>query len=161
MAARGLDIPDVSHVFNYDAPMHPEDYVHRIGRTGRAGREGATFMLITPKDSKAYGAILSNMHKDALDEIEFDSVVPAEELEAALNAPRRESRSRGGDGARRSSRESSRRTKTSSPRRSAGNERVAATPAEPAAPKPKKKAATSRNEPVKGFGDDVPAFMMR
>jgi superfamily II DNA/RNA helicase len=40
VAARGLDIPDVSHIFNYDVPIHPEDYVHRIGRTGRAGREG-------------------------------------------------------------------------------------------------------------------------
>ena len=40
VAARGLDIPDVSHIFNYDVPIHPEDYIHRIGRTGRAGREG-------------------------------------------------------------------------------------------------------------------------
>ena len=162
VAARGLDIPDVSHVFNYDAPMHPEDYVHRIGRTGRAGREGATFMLVTPKDSKAYGAILSNMQKDALDEIDFDTIVPADELEAAMNAPRRESRSRGGDSARRGSRESSRRTKTTgSSRRAAAAEHPSATDAEPAAPKPRKKPAATRTEPVKGFGEDVPAFMMR
>ncbi|MCA8888824.1 MAG: hypothetical protein KDA46_08355, partial [Parvularculaceae bacterium] len=154
--------PDVSHVFNYDAPMHPEDYVHRIGRTGRAGREGATFMLVTPKDSKAYGAILSNMQKDALDEIDFDTIVPADELEAAMNAPRRESRSRGGDSARRGSRESSRRTKTTgSSRRAAAAEHPSATDAEPAAPKPRKKPAATRTEPVKGFGEDVPAFMMR
>ncbi|WP_204351094.1 helicase-related protein, partial [Serratia marcescens] len=43
VAARGLDIPAVSHVFNFDIPRHPEDYVHRIGRTGRAGRAGAAF----------------------------------------------------------------------------------------------------------------------
>jgi superfamily II DNA/RNA helicase len=43
VAARGLDIPDVSHVFNFDVPIHAEDYVHRIGRTGRAGRSGAAF----------------------------------------------------------------------------------------------------------------------
>src|SRR5690606_38099759 len=43
VAARGLDIPDVSHVFNYEPPRHAEDYVHRIGRTGRAGRLGASF----------------------------------------------------------------------------------------------------------------------
>ena len=57
VAARGLDIPDVSHIFNYDVPIHPEDYVHRIGRTGRAGREGFAAMLVTPKDVKALKAI--------------------------------------------------------------------------------------------------------
>ena len=57
VAARGLDIPDVSHIFNYDVPIHPEDYVHRIGRTGRAGREGFAAMLVTPKDYKALKAI--------------------------------------------------------------------------------------------------------
>jgi superfamily II DNA/RNA helicase len=57
VAARGLDIPEVSHIFNYDVPIHPEDYVHRIGRTGRAGREGFAAMLVTPKDYKALKAI--------------------------------------------------------------------------------------------------------
>jgi superfamily II DNA/RNA helicase len=57
VAARGLDIPDVSHIFNYDVPIHPEDYVHRIGRTGRAGREGFAAMLVTPRDFKALKAI--------------------------------------------------------------------------------------------------------
>ncbi len=57
VAARGLDIPDVSHIFNYDVPVHPEDYIHRIGRTGRAGREGFAAMLVTPKDTKALKAI--------------------------------------------------------------------------------------------------------
>jgi len=57
VAARGLDIPDVSHIFNYDVPIHPEDYVHRIGRTGRAGREGFAATLVTPKDLKALKAI--------------------------------------------------------------------------------------------------------
>ena len=58
VAARGLDIPDVSHVFNYDVPIHAEDYVHRIGRTGRAGRAGAAFTLVTPDDKKYLDAIL-------------------------------------------------------------------------------------------------------
>jgi len=53
VAARGLDIPDVSHVFNYDVPSHAEDYIHRIGRTGRAGREGFAAMLVTPKEMPA------------------------------------------------------------------------------------------------------------
>ena len=57
VAARGLDIPDVSHIFNYDVPIHPEDYIHRIGRTGRAGREGFAATLVTPKEMKAIKAI--------------------------------------------------------------------------------------------------------
>jgi superfamily II DNA/RNA helicase len=50
VAARGLDIPDVSHVFNYDVPWAGDDYVHRIGRTGRAGREGVSATIVTPDD---------------------------------------------------------------------------------------------------------------
>jgi len=57
VAARGLDIPDVSHVFNYDVSVQAEDYVHRIGRTGRAGRKGAAFMIVTPLDQKGFEAI--------------------------------------------------------------------------------------------------------
>jgi len=57
VAARGLDIPDVSHVFNFDVPHHPDDYVHRIGRTGRAGRAGAAITLVAPADGKAVTAI--------------------------------------------------------------------------------------------------------
>lgn len=57
VAARGLDIPAVSHVFNFDVPSHPEDYVHRIGRTGRAGRLGKAFTISTPNDAKYLSAI--------------------------------------------------------------------------------------------------------
>ncbi|EJW11229.1 ATP-dependent RNA helicase [Rhodovulum sp. PH10] len=57
VAARGLDIPDVSHVFNFDVPHHPDDYVHRIGRTGRAGRTGTAISIVSPSDQKAIGAI--------------------------------------------------------------------------------------------------------
>jgi superfamily II DNA/RNA helicase len=57
VAARGLDIPAVSHVFNFDVPTHAEDYVHRIGRTGRAGREGAAFTIVTKHDDKLLSAI--------------------------------------------------------------------------------------------------------
>ena len=52
VAARGLDIPDVSHVFNFDVPWQSDDYVHRIGRTGRAGKEGRALTLVTPDDAK-------------------------------------------------------------------------------------------------------------
>jgi superfamily II DNA/RNA helicase len=57
VAARGLDIPDVSHVFNFDVPHHPEDYIHRIGRTGRAGRSGTAITIVAPADTKAVAAI--------------------------------------------------------------------------------------------------------
>ena len=53
VAARGLDIKGVSHVFNYDTPWHPDDYIHRIGRTGRAGATGRAFTLVTPEDAEA------------------------------------------------------------------------------------------------------------
>ncbi|MEN8831370.1 MAG: DEAD/DEAH box helicase [Pacificibacter sp.] len=54
VAARGLDVPSVTHVFNFDVPGHPEDYVHRIGRTGRAGRDGKAIMLCEPRDEKNF-----------------------------------------------------------------------------------------------------------
>jgi superfamily II DNA/RNA helicase len=58
VAARGLDIPDVSHVYNFDVPMHPDDYVHRIGRTGRAGRTGTAITIVAgANDAKAVAAI--------------------------------------------------------------------------------------------------------
>ncbi len=57
VAARGLDILSVSHVFNFDVPHHAEDYVHRIGRTGRAGREGKAITISEPRDEKALDAV--------------------------------------------------------------------------------------------------------
>ena len=57
VAARGLDVPNVSHVFNYDVPSHAEDYVHRIGRTGRAGKSGTAMMICSPRDEKNFAAI--------------------------------------------------------------------------------------------------------
>ncbi len=57
VAARGLDIPAVSHVFNFDVPHHADDYVHRIGRTGRAGRTGTAITVVSPSDHKNVAAI--------------------------------------------------------------------------------------------------------
>ena len=98
VAARGLDIPAVSHVFNYDLPNHAEDYVHRIGRTGRAGRKGAAFSIATPSDEKYLAAI------EALVKLE----IPRGELpegfelsEGAKSAPRpRDDDRRGGKSSR-------------------------------------------------------------
>ena len=64
VAARGLDVPSVSHVFNYDVPSHSEDYVHRIGRTGRAGREGKAVMISAPVDEKNLAAIEKLIDKE-------------------------------------------------------------------------------------------------
>jgi superfamily II DNA/RNA helicase len=78
VAARGLDIPEVSHVFNYDVPIHAEDYVHRIGRTGRAGREGHAFMLVTREDGKHFKAIEALIKK----EIQWFDATKPQQLEA-------------------------------------------------------------------------------
>jgi len=64
VAARGLDIPAVSHVFNFDVPTHAEDYIHRIGRTGRAGRSGISITLATPSDGKYLDGIVRLIQHD-------------------------------------------------------------------------------------------------
>ena len=78
VAARGLDIGGLSHVFNFDVPIHAEDYVHRIGRTGRAGMTGHAFTLATPDDKgfvdaieKLVGAAIPRMQVEGLDAVEF------------------------------------------------------------------------------------------
>jgi superfamily II DNA/RNA helicase len=67
VAARGLDIPDVSHVFNYDVSHHADDYVHRIGRTGRAGKTGQAFMIVTPADDKSLDKVLKLIKMDPVE----------------------------------------------------------------------------------------------
>ena len=67
VAARGLDIPDVSHVFNYDVPHHADDYVHRIGRTGRAGKLGQAFTIVTPADSRNLDKVLKLIGNDPVE----------------------------------------------------------------------------------------------
>jgi superfamily II DNA/RNA helicase len=99
VAARGLDIPDVSHVFNFDVPIHAEDYVHRIGRTGRAGRSGKAFTIVTKSDVKYLDAIekLTGQSIEWLDG-DLSTVVQSEGEDDAprrgRGAPRRAGRSR-------------------------------------------------------------------
>ena len=64
VAARGLDIPEVSQVFNYAPPPNSDDYVHRIGRTGRAGRTGESFTIVSPGDSRLWDAVLKRIGRD-------------------------------------------------------------------------------------------------
>jgi superfamily II DNA/RNA helicase len=98
VAARGLDIPNVSHIFNYDVPVHPEDYVHRIGRTGRAGREGYAAMLVTPKDYKALKAIEAMLKEEIT---WLDGAIAPEEVAEAEAADRGNGRGRSRRGGRR------------------------------------------------------------
>ena len=90
VAARGLDIKGVSHVFNFDTPWHPDDYVHRVGRTGRAGAKGRAFTFVTPEDAEA----IANVEKLT------GTTLPVYELgktsgdDHEADAPKRESRPR-------------------------------------------------------------------
>ena len=92
VAARGLDIPDVSHVINYDAPHHAEDYVHRIGRTGRAGKSGQALTLVSRIDQKAVAEI-EKLIARKIDWQDGAQLPPEEEAEAPA---RGRSRGRGG-----------------------------------------------------------------
>jgi len=89
VAARGLDIKGVSHVYNFDAPWHPDDYVHRIGRTGRAGATGIAYTLVTPEDSENIAEIekLTGMKIERLKPANGDA--PREDAEEREAAPRR------------------------------------------------------------------------
>ncbi len=97
VAARGLDISTVSHVFNVDVPNNSEDYVHRIGRTGRAGRAGKSITLVTKEDDKLWAAVKKMVGKD-IPEIKMDGSVDLSEdgAKAEERSPRRPSRSRSG-----------------------------------------------------------------
>ncbi|MFC3441706.1 DEAD/DEAH box helicase [Sphingobium rhizovicinum] len=85
VAARGLDIKGVSHVFNFDAPWHPDDYVHRIGRTGRAGAKGVAFTFVTNEDAEA----IDNIQKLIGTKIAYA------DLPAGADAPQAEMRGEG------------------------------------------------------------------
>ncbi len=100
VAARGLDISALPFVINYDVPNHPEDYVHRIGRTARAGLKGTAFTLAVPEDSKSLAAIYKLIGK-AIPAISLDGSAPAADTpqetpaEAEKPRPSRGSRNRG------------------------------------------------------------------
>ncbi|HVL72067.1 MAG TPA: DEAD/DEAH box helicase [Beijerinckiaceae bacterium] len=190
VAARGLDIPAVSHVLNFDVPHHPEDYVHRIGRTGRAGRTGNSITLVAPADKKAVAAIESLTGQPIPWE---DGPPPAEDDEAPR---RRESgrRDRGGSRERsprgdrpprgeraprgdRPPREE-RAAREERPRETAEREEREAPP--PRAPRPERgrrpegrgrserparpvaeRPSPERSDQAVGLGDHVPAFLLR
>ncbi|UFZ05528.1 DEAD/DEAH box helicase [Bradyrhizobium ontarionense] len=132
VAARGLDIPEVSHVFNFDVPHHSDDYVHRIGRTGRAGRTGTAISIVAPADQKSVTAI-EKLIGQSIPTIEGDYEVhdtPRDE-DAHERRPR--------DGARRSRGKTPREREPREPRPAAASPRAA----QAAAPRP---APVARNE---------------
>ncbi len=181
VAARGLDIPDVSHVFNYDVPNHSEDYVHRIGRTGRAGRKGDAIMLVARLDEKSYKNVLQFIQVDAIEELEIPGI---EDFPTERGRKRRSSR----DDKKRNSRGKSRQTgRREAPKRSEQAEetkpeksKAKSSSDKKSDDKPKKssskkttsdtkkssseksgrsnKGSNKKKEDVSGFGDSVPAF---
>lgn len=156
VAARGLDIPAVSHVFNYDVPIHADDYVHRIGRTGRAGRKGAAMMLITPADDKYYASILKTIGAEeipALDFSKFFEENPASDTRRKRNNPKTTE----GRGRRK---EKSEQENTSDASENQPTETAPASRRKRSDSTPSRRR-DSQPEKVVGMGDHVPAFLMR
>jgi ATP-dependent RNA helicase RhlE len=165
VAARGLDVPSVSHVFNFDVPSHAEDYVHRIGRTGRAGREGTAMMICVPRDEKNLADVEHLVQKEIprLDN-PLKSDAPVEDpKDGAKDEPRKSTRSRSS---------SSRR---SAPREEAADEAPKADAPKPESAKPEtakkdspsrsddrarsRKSPDRRDQDVVGLGDHMPSFI--
>jgi len=96
VAARGLDIKDVPAVFNFDLPFNPEDYVHRIGRTGRAGASGLAVTFVTPSDNRLVADLEKLLKKKLeIEAIEFDDQRPDIRREGRFNDGRRRWRDEG------------------------------------------------------------------
>ena len=155
VAARGLDIPAVSHVFNFDVPSHAEDYVHRIGRTGRAGREGKAMMICAPQDEKNLDAIERLIAKPIPrgdNPLTGGDAGAAPEAEAAQEEKPRRSRSRGRS-----------RKQDEAPAADAATPEAA--PSEERAPRGRGRGGRNRESErggdnrVVGMGDHLPSFI--
>jgi superfamily II DNA/RNA helicase len=176
VAARGLDIPAVSHVFNFDVPSHAEDYVHRIGRTGRAGRSGKAMMICVPRDEKNLDAIeklVQNTIPRLANPLGDQVSAPAGEDETEARPPR-EDRGRGRGP--RADRKGPRKDRKEPALPEQAIEAVAGDVAEPVAavrvqadkpvadaPRPNrdKPRREPREELIVGMGDDTPSFILK
>ncbi|USI72919.1 DEAD/DEAH box helicase [Sphingomonas morindae] len=156
VAARGLDIKGVSHVFNFDAPWHPDDYVHRIGRTGRAGATGKAFTLITEDDAEAI-ANIEKLTGQTIPRIAApDAGRPARaEAEEEAPAPRRERSARAGRGERATRADEPARA----PRAAAPREERAVAPRAERAARTAPPATGPAGEGDAGWNGPVPAFL--
>ena len=148
VAARGLDIPAVSHIFNFDVPLQPEDYVHRIGRTGRAGRQGHAVTLVSPRDEK-YMTGIEKLAGKKIDRRIMEGL-PEEMQRSDAKRPRRASENR--------KPRKDRRPQPVQTATSASRAPQPAQAAEPARPAPQPAAL-----PISGTRDasQLPAFLMR
>jgi len=174
VAARGLDIIGMSHVFNFDVPINAEDYVHRIGRTGRAGKSGRAITLATSEDAR-YVASIQKLIGRPIPRLEVEglTVSGVEISEDAGRTRRRRPRKRGAEGETRKAPAAREKTETRAEPRSETKPETAPTaaprsddrqprkprgePRGPAKAKPEKEAPA----PSRGFGDDTPAFLLR
>lgn len=161
VAARGLDIPSVSHVFNYDVPGHSEDYVHRIGRTGRAGRKGDTVMLVTRLDDKQYANILSLIQLEEIEELEIPGIEDFPKDRDSKRRGRGDKRGRGNG-----RRDKNRSEKSDDrPEKATPADKKAKSKTKPQTSEPNKSSKRKRDRnglkenTVVGFGDDVPSFL--
>ncbi len=170
VAARGLDIVNVSHVFNFDVPMHAEDYIHRIGRTGRAGRTGRSFTIASPGDERYLDSIRKMLGRDIPPyEIEGIETVQAGEEEVEAPKPRRRSARHGTEtqSDRRGRRPTARREPAAAPkaeparRRSAASNGGAVAQAQANGTTRHANGRDSGDDTPFGLGDHVPAFLLR
>jgi superfamily II DNA/RNA helicase len=161
VAARGLDVDDLSHVFNYDVPINAEDYVHRIGRTGRAGKEGRAWTLATRDEEKQVTAIKKLIQKD-IEEINMESGGSSSgggdrdrpRPQEAREPRREQNRDRSRDRPR--EREQEPRREKAEPIRQ--GEKSPEAKSYENNPKPERRENLRKEPGVQGFGDDVPGF---
>ena len=158
VAARGLDIPAVGHVFNYSPPPNSDDYVHRIGRTGRAGRTGESFTLVCPEDEKLWDAVVKRVQKSVED---FMPEGLTEELEALPSDGGRSSRSRGRRNDRNERSERSDRSEKSPARESSKDKEKQQSRGNKKSRGDSELLPPAPAGPVVGLGDHVPAFLQR
>jgi len=166
VAARGLDIPDVSHVFNFDIPTHAEDYVHRIGRTGRAGRSGTALSIVTSADVK----YIDEIKKLIATDIDWlgDKLDPASERsrEGSKDPPRSSRRRRGSSSSEREKQPvaavAAADTDDVLPPRMQRQKPRRENASEPRAERRERRPRIEEDDPpIVGMGDHVPMFLLR